>query len=59
MPSLGAQVNILPDVEMICVGLSQPRLSHFGVSTHHFISDADVIVRRKSENSTRAGTGNA
>ncbi len=46
--------NIVADVEMICVGLSQPRLSHFGVSTHHFISDADVIAQAKSENSTRA-----
>ena len=50
--SLGA--NIVADVEMICVGLSKPRLNHFGVSTHHFISDADVITQAKAENSTRA-----
>lgn len=49
---LGA--NIVADVEMICVGLSKPRLSHFGVTTHHFISDADVITQAKAENSTRA-----
>ena len=45
---------IVADVEMICVGLSKPRLSHFGVSTHHFISDADVIQQAKAENTTRA-----
>ncbi len=49
---LGA--NIIADVEMICVGLSKPRLSHFAVTTHHFISDADVITQAKAENSTRA-----
>jgi len=49
---LGA--NIVADVEMICVGLSKPRLSHFGVTTHHFISDEDVITQAKAENSTRA-----
>lgn len=45
---------IVADVEMICVGLSKPRLSHFGVTTHHFISDTDVITQAKAENSTRA-----
>lgn len=45
---------IIADVEMICVGLSKPRLSHFGVSSHHFISDEDVINRAKAENTTRA-----
>ncbi len=45
---------IVADVEMICVGLSQPRLSHFGVTTHHFISDADVITQAKADNTTRA-----
>jgi len=45
---------IVADVEMICVGLSKPRLSHFGVNTHHFISDADVITQAKAENTTRA-----
>jgi len=45
---------IVADVEMICVGLSQPRLSHFGVATHQFISDDDVISVAKEENTTRA-----
>ena len=45
---------IVADVEMICVGLSKPRLSHFGVKTHHFIADADVITAAKAVNSTRA-----
>lgn len=46
--------NIIADVEMICVGLSKPRLSHFGVKTHHFIADDDVIATAKAENTTRA-----
>jgi len=45
---------IVADVEMICVGLSKPRLSHFGVASHHFISDEDVIAQARAENSTRA-----
>jgi precorrin-8X/cobalt-precorrin-8 methylmutase len=45
---------LVADVEMICVGLSKPRLSHFGVHSHHFISDVDVIKKAKAENSTRA-----
>lgn len=45
---------IVADVEMICVGLSKPRLNHFGVSTHHFIADDDVIAQAKAENTTRA-----
>jgi len=49
-----AGAPIVADVEMICVGLSKPRLNHFGVSTHHFISDADVITQAKAENTTRA-----
>lgn len=49
-----AGAPIVADVEMICVGLSKPRLSHFGVDTHHFISDQDVITQAKAENTTRA-----
>jgi len=45
---------IVADVEMICVGLSKPRLNHFGVGTHQFIVDDDVIAQAKAENSTRA-----
>ncbi|MBP9712452.1 MAG: precorrin-8X methylmutase [Sterolibacterium sp.] len=45
---------IVVDVEMICVGLSQPRLKHFGLSTHHYISDEDVIKAAQAENTTRA-----
>jgi len=45
---------IVADVEMICVGLSKPRLAHFGVHTHHFIADKDVIAQAKMENTTRA-----
>jgi len=45
---------IIADVEMICVGLSKPRLAHFGVKTHQFISDEDVITKAKACGSTRA-----
>ena len=45
---------IVADVEMICVGLSRPRLAHFGMSTHHYISDPDVIELAHSEGTTRA-----
>ena len=45
---------IVADVEMICVGLSKPRLKHFGMSTHHYISDPDVIEQAKAEETTRA-----
>lgn len=45
---------VVADVEMICVGLSQPRLAHFGMTTHHYISDADVIEQALAENTTRA-----
>jgi precorrin-8X/cobalt-precorrin-8 methylmutase len=48
----GAQ--IIADVEMICVGLSKPRLAHFGIETHQFIADEDVIAAAKQINSTRA-----
>lgn len=46
--------SVVADVEMICVGLSQPRLAHFGMHTHQFISDADVIEAAKREDTTRA-----
>lgn len=45
---------IVADVEMICVGLSQPRLKHFGMTANQFISDDDVINEAKAVNSTRA-----
>jgi precorrin-8X/cobalt-precorrin-8 methylmutase len=45
---------IVADVEMICVGLSAPRLKHFGMTTHHYISDPDVIEQAKAEETTRA-----
>jgi precorrin-8X/cobalt-precorrin-8 methylmutase len=45
---------VVADVEMICVGLSKPRLKHFGMTTHHFISDPDVIEQAKAEETTRA-----
>ncbi len=51
---LAHSTRLVADVEMICVGLSQPRLQHFGLGTHQFISDADVIERAQAEGSTRA-----
>ena len=41
-------------VEMICVGLSRPRLAHFGMKAHQFISDEDVIAAAKANGGTRA-----
>ncbi|WP_347987755.1 precorrin-8X methylmutase [Methylomonas sp. AM2-LC] len=49
-----AGAPIVADVEMICVGLSQPRLAHFGIKPHQFISDSDVIEAARKVNSTRA-----
>lgn len=54
MKAILSGAAIVADVEMICVGLSKPRLAHFGVATHHFIADEDVIAQAKAENSTRA-----
>ncbi|BAL26437.1 precorrin-8X methylmutase [Azoarcus sp. KH32C] len=51
---LSGGTRIVADVEMICVGLSASRLAHFGMSTHQFISDADVIEQAKAEETTRA-----
>ncbi len=45
---------VVADVEMICVGLSTPRLQHFDMTRHHYISDADVIAQAKLEDTTRA-----
>ena len=51
---LSHDTRVVADVEMICVGLSLPRLGHFGMATHQFISDADVIEAAKAEGTTRA-----
>lgn len=45
---------IVADVEMILVGVSRPRLAHFGVALHQFIGDAEVIAQAREANSTRA-----
>ena len=39
---------------MITVGLSAPRLRHFGLTTYQFIADPDVIEQARAEGSTRA-----
>ncbi|MDQ6952061.1 MAG: precorrin-8X methylmutase [Mariprofundaceae bacterium] len=54
LEAIAAGAPIVADVEMICVGLSKPRLSYFGVQTHQFISDDDVIETAKAEGTTRA-----
>jgi sirohydrochlorin cobaltochelatase len=54
LPSCKGGTPIVADVEMICVGLSAPRLQHFGMTTQHYISDADVIERARAEGTTRA-----
>ena len=45
---------IVADVEMIRVGVSRPRLAHFGGEIHQFINDEDVIRQARAEDSTRA-----
>ncbi len=52
--AIAAGSPVIADVEMICVGLSRPRLAHFGVRTHQFISDDDVIEKARAEGTTRA-----
>ena len=54
LAAIRAGAPIVADVEMICVGLSRPRLEHYGVAAHQFIADTDVIDRARTENSTRA-----
>ncbi len=51
---LEGKSRIVSDVEMICVGLSKPRLKHFGLSAHQFISDAEVTAAAKQESTTKA-----
>ena len=51
---LRGNTPVVADVEKICVGLSRPRLAHFGMHTHHYISDPDVIERAHAEETTRA-----
>jgi len=45
---------VVADVEMVCAGLSRPRLTHFGVEAYHFIGDPDVAARARAQGSTRA-----
>lgn len=45
---------LIADVDMICVGVSKPRLAHFGVQAYQFISDEDVIADAKVQDTTRA-----
>ena len=51
---LKGSTPVVADTEMICVGLSKPRLAHFGMSTLHTISDPDVIEKAHAEGTTRA-----
>lgn len=52
--AIRAGAPIVCDVGMIAMGLSQPRLRHFGCEPHVHIADADVIEQAKAENTTRA-----
>jgi precorrin-8X/cobalt-precorrin-8 methylmutase len=45
---------IVADVEMICAGLSAPRLGFFGLTVRRFIDDDDVIRQAQAEDTTRA-----
>ncbi|HRP94975.1 MAG TPA: precorrin-8X methylmutase [Rhodocyclaceae bacterium] len=51
---LAGGTPVVADVEMICVGLSPTRLAHFGIATHEFISDPDVIEAARTADTTRA-----
>jgi len=51
---LAGGAPVVADVEMICSGLSKPRLAHFGMHTYQFISDPDVIETARLEDTTRA-----
>lgn len=51
---LSGVTRVVADVEMICVGLSAPRLQHFGMATYQFISDSDVIESARQKGTTRA-----
>lgn len=52
--ALRAGCPILVDVNMIASGLSAERLGVYGCKVHGFISDDDVILQAKADNSTRA-----
>lgn len=52
--AIRAGAPIVCDVAMIAMGLSAPRLAHFGCETYVHIADRDVIEQAKAENSTRA-----
>ncbi len=54
LEAITSGATIVVDVEMIGVGLSKPRLAHFGVKTRHYISDLDVIEHARMEGTTRA-----
>ena len=45
---------IIVDVKMIAAGLNEDRLAAYGSSVASFISDEDVIVAARAQNSTRA-----
>jgi precorrin-8X/cobalt-precorrin-8 methylmutase len=52
--ALRAGCPLIVDVRMIEVGLNAARLDAYGVHTHCFISDHDVIADAKRQESTRA-----
>jgi precorrin-8X/cobalt-precorrin-8 methylmutase len=52
--ALASGCNLVADVEMIRAGLSAPRLARFGIVTHCFISDPQVIEQASRLNLTRA-----
>ncbi|MCP4238457.1 MAG: precorrin-8X methylmutase [Aestuariibacter sp.] len=54
MDAIARGKTLIADVDMICVGVSKPRLAHFGVQAHQFISDEDVIAEARAQDSTRA-----
>ena len=52
--ALASGAPLLVDVKMISVGLNADRLASYGCEVNSYISDEDVIVTAKANNSTRA-----
>lgn len=52
--SVRAGRPLVADVKMVEVGLAQTRLARFGVTSHCFIADEDVIADAHKEHTTRA-----
>ncbi len=55
--ALRAGSSVITDVQMARVGISAPRLSHFGGSAYCFVADEKVRQRAAAEGVTRSALG--